>query len=103
MAQTKTKLLRNLSMEQIHSIEFISGRDLKKKVVKEDKDNTQRQHTILDKYNGEVIVKTKNNTHKIWKTKTKRKIIDVGILEEKYPDIYKECVKTIDYYTINDI
>ena len=48
MAQAKIKTLRNLSVEQVHSIEFISTRDLKKRVVKEDKDNTSRQHLILD-------------------------------------------------------
>ena len=101
MAQTKIKTLRNLSVEQVHSIEFISTRDLKKRVVKEDKDNTSRQHLILDKYNNEIIVKTKNNIHKIWRKETSRKIIDVGILEEKYPEIYEEVVKTIKYSTIN--
>ena len=103
MAQTKTKVksLRKLSMDYVNSIEFISGRDLKKKVVKEDKENTQRQHEILDKHNGQVILQTKDNTYKIWKTKTSRKIIDVGILEDKYPEIYKEVVKTTDYFTIN--
>ena len=44
MAQTKIKTLRNLSIDQVNSIEFISGRDLKKTVLADDKAMTERQH-----------------------------------------------------------
>jgi len=101
MAQTKIKTLRNLSVDQVHTIEFISGRDLKKSVTAEDKVMTERQHSILDKHNGTVIVKTKNATHQITRSNEVRDVIDVKKLRELDETLYQECVKKVEYRKIN--
>jgi len=101
MAQTKIKTLRNLSIDQVHTIEFISGRDLKKSVTAEDKVMTERQHSILDKHNGTVIVKTKNATHQITRSNEVRDVIDVKKLRELDETLYQECVKKVEYRKIN--
>ena len=82
MAQTKIKTLRQLSLDQINSIQFISGRDLKKTVLADDKAMTEKQHTILDKHNGTVIVKTKTATHQISRSNEVRDVIDVKNLKK---------------------
>ena len=93
MAQSKIKTLRNLSVDQVHSIEFISGRDLKKTVMADDKAMTERQHSILDKHNGTVIVKTKIATHQITRSDEVRDVIDVKKLRELDESLYQECKK----------
>ena len=101
MDQTKIKTLRNLSVDQVHTIEFISGRDLKKSVTAEDKVMTERQHSILDKHNGTVIVKTKNATHQITRSNEVRDVIDVKNLKENHPDIYFQYIRKVEYRKIN--
>ena len=101
MAQTKIKTLRNLSIDQVHTIEFISGRDLKKTVIADDKAMTERQHLILDKHNDGVIVKTKNETHQISRSDEGRDVIDVKNLKEDHPDIYFQYIRKVEYRKIN--
>lgn len=101
MAQTKIKTLRNLSIDQVNSIEFISGRDLKKTVMADDKAMTERQHTILDKHNGTVIVKTKSATHQITRSDEVRDVIDIKNLKEDHPDIYFQYIRKVEYRKIN--
>ena len=100
MAQTKIKTLRQLSLDQINSIQFISGRDLKKTVLADDKAMTEKQHTILDKYNGTVIVKTKDEIHQITRHYITRDIIDDKRLKENHPDIYSQYARKIEFKTI---
>ena len=101
MTQNKIKTLRNLSLDQINSIEFISGTDLKKTVMADDKAITERQHTILDKQNGTVIVKTKTATHQISRSNEVRDVIDVKNLKEDHPDIYFQYIRKVEYRKIN--
>jgi len=101
MAQTKIKTLRQLSLDQINSIEFISGRDLKKTVMADDKAMTERQHLILDKHNDVVIVKTKGATHQISRSNEVRDVIDVKNLKEDHPDIYFKYIRKVEYRKIN--
>jgi hypothetical protein len=101
MAQNKIKTLRKLSLDEVNSIEFISGRDLKKTVMADDKAMTERQHTILDKHNGTVIVKTKSATHQISRSNEIRDVIDVKKLRELDETLYQECVRKIEYRKIN--
>ena len=101
MAQTKIKTLRNLSIDQVHTIEFISGRDAKKTVLADDKAMTERQHTILDKHNGTVIVKTKTATHQISRSNEVRDVIDIKNLKEDHPDIYFQYIRKVEYRKIN--
>ena len=101
MAQTKIKTLRQLSLDQINSIQFISGRDLKKTVLADDKAMTEKQHTILDKYNGTVIVKTKVATHQISRSNEVRDVIDFKNLKEDHPDIYSQYIRKVEYRKIN--
>ena len=101
MAQTKIKTLRQLSLDQINSIEFISGRDAKKTVLADDKAMTERQHLILDKHNDVVIVKTKNATHQISRSNEVRDVIDVKNLKEDHPDIYFKYIRKVEYRKIN--
>ena len=101
MAQTKIKTLRQLSLDHINSIEFISGRDAKKTVMADDKVMTERQHTILDKHNGTVIVKTKTATHQITRSNEVRDVIDVKKLRELVETLYQECVRKVEYRKIS--
>ena len=101
MAQSKIKTLRNLSVDQVHSIEFISGRDLKKTVMADDKAMTERQHSILDKHNGTVIVKTKTATHQITRSDEVRDVIDVKKLRELDETLYQKCVRKVEYRKIS--
>ena len=101
MAQTKIKTLRQLSLDQINSIEFISGRDLKKTVLADDKAMTERQHLILDKHNDVVIVKTKSATHQISRSNEIRDVIDIKNLKEDHPDIYFKYIRKVEYRKIN--
>ena len=101
MAQTKIKTLRNLSIDHVNSIEFISGRDLKKTVIADDKAMTERQNLILDKHNDVVIVKTKNETHQISRSDEVRDVIDVKNLKEDHPDIYFQYIRKVEYRKIN--
>ena len=101
MAQSKIKTLRNLSIDQVNSIEFISGRDLKKTVMADDKAMTERQHLILDKHNDVVIVKTKNTTHQISRSNEVRDVIDVKKLRELDETLYQECVRKVEYRKIS--
>lgn len=101
MAQTKIKTLRNLSIDQVNSIEFISGRDAKKTVLADDKAMTERQHLILDKHNDVVIVKTKSSTHQISRSNEIRDVIDVKNLKENHPDIYFQYIRKVEYRKIN--
>ena len=101
MAQTKIKTLRQLSLDHINSIEFISGRDAKKTVLADDKAMTERQHLILDKHNDVVIVKTKSATHQISRSNEVRDVIDVKKLRELDETLYQECVRTVEYRKIN--
>ena len=101
MAQNKIKTLRKLSSDEVNSIEFISGRDLKKTVMADDKAMTERQHLILDKHNDVVIVKTKNATHQISRSNEVRDVIDVKKLRELDETLYQECVRTVEYRKIN--
>ena len=101
MAQTKIKTLRKLSLDQINSIEFISGRDLKKTVMADDKAMTDRQHSILDKHNDVVIVKTKSATHQISRSNEVRDVIDVKKLRELDENFYQKCVRKVEYRKIN--
>ena len=101
MAQTKIKTLRQLSLDHINSIEFISGRDAKKTVLADDKAMTERQHLILDKHNDVVIVKTKNETHQISRSDEVRDVIDVKNLKEDHPDIYFQYIRKVEYRKIN--
>jgi len=100
MAQNKIKTLRKLSLDEVNSIEFISGRSLKKTVCADDTSNTERQHTILDKYNGTVIVKTKDEIHQITRHYITRDIIDDKRLKENHPDIYSQYARKIEFKTI---
>ena len=101
MTQTKIKTLRQLSLDQINSIEFISGRDAKKTVLADDKAMTERQHLILDKHNDVVIVKTKSATHQISRSNEIRDVIDVKNLKEDHPDIYFQYIRKVEYRKIN--
>ena len=101
MAQTKIKTLRNLSIDQVHTIEFISGRDAKKTVLADDKAMTERQHLILDKHNDVVIVKTKSATNQISRSNEVRDVIDIKNLKEDYPDIYFQYIRKVEYRKIN--
>ena len=101
MAQNKIKTLRKLSLDEVNSIDFISGRNLKKTVVADDVSNTERQHTILDKYNGTVIVKTKDEIHQITRHYITRDIIDDKRLKENHPDIYSQYIRKVEYRKIN--
>ena len=101
MTQTKIKTLRQLSLDQINSIEFISGRDAKKTVLADDKAMTERQHLILDKHNDVVIVKTKSATHQISRSNEIRDVIDVKNLKEDHPVIYFQYIRKVEYRKIN--
>ena len=101
MSQSKIKTLRKLSLDEVNSIEFISGRDLKKTVLADDKAMTERQHSSLDKHNGTVIVKTKIATHQITRSDEVRDVIDVKNLKENHPDIYFQYIRKVEYRKIN--
>ena len=101
MAQTKIKTLRQLSLDHINSIEFISGRDAKKTVLADDKAMTERQHLIPDKHNDVVIVKTKSATHQISRSNEIRDVIDIKNLKEDHPDIYSQYIRKVEYRKIN--
>ena len=101
MSQSKIKTLRTHSLYEVNYIEYISGRDLKKTVLADDKAMTERQHSILDKHNGTVIVKTKIATHQITRSDEVRDVIDVKNLKENHPDIYFQYIRKVEYRKIN--